>query len=60
MLQNQERGVEGLRAELLQSQMTIDDMKAQHTAWVSERAGAGHIGSERTGHETDAVPLGGL
>lgn len=52
--------MEGLRAELLQSQMTIDDMKAQHTAWVSERAGAGHIGSERTGHETDAVPLGGL
>jgi hypothetical protein len=33
-----ERGVEGLRAELLAAQMTIDDMKAQHTSWVRKHS----------------------
>ena len=33
-IQNQERGVEGLRAELKEAQATIDDMKMQHSAWV--------------------------
>jgi len=33
--QNQERGVEGLRSELRSAEMIIDDMKAQHTNWVS-------------------------
>jgi hypothetical protein len=32
--QNQERGVEGLRRELKAAEAQIDEMKAQHSAWV--------------------------
>jgi hypothetical protein len=39
MPQNQERGVEGLRAELQAALNAMDDMKMQHSAWVSAWAG---------------------